>query len=157
MGKRGRVSAYCAAINCTNNRKLCPDIQFYRFPLETSRWVGICYFRDFPHSFSHANSALFLGYNDILHTHFPICLFRCKQWVQNCRREDLLDKSSAYLSNNCFMCAEHFEPQYLPKFKNIRGRLSKGAIPTLFEIRNPPPTIGSKRPAPKPMNSGMLI
>jgi len=90
MGKRGRVSAYCAAINCTNNMKLCPDIQFYRFPLETSRWVGICYFRDFPHSFSHANSALFLGYNDILHTHFPICLFRCKQWVLNCRREDLI-------------------------------------------------------------------
>ena len=91
-----------------------------------------------------------------MYTSFPICLARCKQWVQNCRREDLLGKSSAYLSKNCFVCAEHFEPQCLPKFKNIRGRLSKGTIPTLFDIPNPPPTIGSKRPAPKPRNSGML-
>ena len=54
MAKYGRVSAYYAAINCTNSRKLCPDIQFYRFPLETP--VSRQKLHDFIHSFSHTNN-----------------------------------------------------------------------------------------------------
>ena len=95
-------------------------------------------------------TSYFLDILESMYTNFPICLVRCKQWVQNCRREDLLGKSSAYLAKNCFVCAEHFESQCFPKFKHIRGRMSKGEIPTLFDIPNPPPNIGSKIPAPKP-------
>ena len=35
--KRSGTGAYCAAVNCNNNRKSCPNLQFYRFPSDESR------------------------------------------------------------------------------------------------------------------------
>ena len=75
-------------------------------------------------------------------------IYRCKLWLQNCRRLDLLDKTPSYLRKNCALCSNHFEQQFLPKFSNIRTRLAGDAVPTIFNIPNPPPTIGSKRKAP---------
>ncbi|XP_065062256.1 THAP domain-containing protein 1-like [Rhopilema esculentum] len=114
--KRSGTGAYCAAVNCNNNRKSCPNLQFYRFPSDESR---------------------------------------CRKWVQNSRRQDLLNKSTAYLNKNCYVCSKHFEKEFLPKFVNARSRLSKNAIPTLFDVPNPPPIVGSKRAPPKPRQPGI--
>ena len=51
------------------------------------------------------------------------------------RRQDLMDKSSLYLSINVKICSVHFEPsEFYPGSK----RLKKDAVPTLFDIPTPP-------------------
>ena len=59
------------------------------------------------------------------------------KWVQMTRREDLRGKSATYLNKNCRLCEKHFE---CSQFYNAasRDRLLPFAIPTLFEIPNPP-------------------
>ena len=59
-----------------------------------------------------------------------------------------MKKSASYLSKNCWICSNHFEAQFLPKYSNIRRRLSADAVPTIFDVPNQPPIIGSKRPLP---------
>jgi len=68
----------------------------------------------------------------------------CKQWVVRCRREDLLKRDAAYLNRNCFLCASHFEPS---QFTNpaMRNRLIWNALPSVFDIRNPPSRLQSLR------------
>ena len=34
---------------------------------------------------------------------------KCKKWIQNSRRQDLLDKSTDYCYVNIYFCADHFE------------------------------------------------
>ena len=36
--------------------------------------------------------------------------FRSKKWMINCRCADLLAKDASYLSTNCVLCADQFEP-----------------------------------------------
>ena len=69
-------------------------------------------------------------------------LGRCKKWVQNCRREDLRNKSTEYLYKNVYLCSRHFETsQY-----NTSGKyLLRTAVPTLFDVPNPPATLATKR------------
>jgi len=69
--------------------------------------------------------------------HFPSDATRSKEWLQQCRRQDLLDKTVSYLRRNCFVCSKHFEPEFLPKFCNQRARLSPNATPTIFTFPNP--------------------
>lgn len=78
----------------------------------------------------------------------PTCnCCRCKKWVQNSRRADLSDKSAEYLFKSCVLCAEHFEDaQFMNPQKN---KLIWNAIPTKFDVPNPPPQVASKRPPPK--------
>ena len=86
--------------------------------------------------------------NNVIHTPFSSHnLHRCPEWVQNCRRADLMTKTPEYLSKNCSICSIHFEPDLLPKFCNQRRRLPRHAKPTLFDVPNPPPhlTITRKR------------
>jgi hypothetical protein len=67
----------------------------------------------------------------------------------NCRRADM-DKffkvQPTYLYDNCSLCANHFEDfQFVdPVLKN---RLKATAIPTIFNVPNPPQRVDSKRPA----------
>ena len=69
--------------------------------------------------------------------------YRSKEWVNLCRRADLMDKTSKYLYNNCKLCSNHFEECMF--YNDLRNRLKSDAKPTLFEIPNPPPAVSSKR------------
>ena len=73
-----------------------------------------------------------------LNIHCNHCLHfaRCQIWVQNSRKQDLLNRSPSYLSTNCKLCAEHFESS---QFTNpSKNRLNWNAVPTLFSVPNPP-------------------
>jgi hypothetical protein len=78
------------------------------------------------------------------------CIFRCKLWLINCRRADLdkfFNANPQYLYENCRLCAEHFEPsQFLdPAVKN---RLIANAVPTSFNVPNPPKRLSTARNPP---------
>ena len=71
---------------------------------------------------------------------------RCKRWVLNCRRADLIGYSSEYLTKNCRLCDKHFEQN---QFVNpSRQRLIWKAVPTVFDVTNPPQPVGLKRRLP---------
>ena len=79
---------------------------------------------------------------------FSIPMFgisRSKEWVVLCRRKDLMNKEAEYLYKNCRMCAEHFEDIMFAN--DLKNRLQPQAKPTLFNVQNAPPTVGSKRRA----------
>ena len=75
----------------------------------------------------------------------------------NSRREDLLkakyenetkEEITARLNKNNVMCQNHFEDNQFTNV-NTKRRLVRTAVPTLFDIPNPPPRITCKRPPPK--------
>ena len=69
--------------------------------------------------------------------------FRSKQWVTNLRQADIEKYSAEQVYKNYTMCAKHFEDS---QFKNSeKKQLTAGAIPTLFDIVNPPPQITPKQ------------
>ncbi len=73
---------------------------------------------------------------------FPLD-YRCKKWIQNTRRADLIGKSITYCHNNLRLCSRHFEEsQFTSSAKN---RLIKTALPTLFDVANCPSRISSTR------------
>ena len=76
---------------------------------------------------------------------FPKDEQRCKRWVINSRREDLLGKSSdALFKGGTVLCANHFETS---QFTSTKKTLKRGkAIPTLFNVKNKPQRIESTRP-----------
>ena len=69
---------------------------------------------------------------------------RCAKWVQNSRRKDLLGKSPMYLYHNCRLCSKHFEDNQILS----TGRLVWNAVPTKFDVPNPPKQITPKRKLP---------
>ena len=69
--------------------------------------------------------------------------YRSKEWVNLCRRADLIDKTPKYLYNNCKLCSDHFEDCMF--YNDLRNRLKSDAKPTRFDIPNPPPTLSLKR------------
>ena len=94
---------------------------------------------DHKHCFSslNINCSLNIDCNHCLH------FARCQIWVQNSRRQDLLNRSPSYLTTNCKLCAEHFEDS---QFTNpSKNRLNWNAVPTLFSVPNPPQKISNKR------------
>ena len=72
------------------------------------------------------------------------CVHRYQQWVQNCRRKDLMDKSPEYLSKNITLCIDHFEAA---SYNPGSNRLKLTAVPTLFNVPNPPKMKEMKRRA----------
>ncbi|XP_071494064.1 uncharacterized protein [Diadema antillarum] len=75
---------------------------------------------------------------------FPKDPGRCARWVQNTRRKDLLGKSPLYLYSNCRLCSKHFEDGQIL----CTGRLVWNAVPTKFDVPNPPKPITPKRKLP---------
>ncbi|GFO33638.1 THAP domain-containing protein 1 [Plakobranchus ocellatus] len=71
----------------------------------------------------------------------------CKQWVIATRRADLEKKSPTKLHRSSAICEEHFEPSCFRQTK--RKLLTQNAVPTIFNIPNPPPSQSSSRPPPK--------
>ena len=79
--------------------------------------------------------------------------FRCRRWVQNSRRKDLLGKLAEEIrSSGCRLCADHFEPTQF-NVPAERKRLVWNAVPTIFNIPNPPPQVTSTRPSPRKRSS----
>lgn len=73
---------------------------------------------------------------------------RCKIWVQNCRRADILGKKPEDLFKSYVLCGTHFEDsQYMNATQ--RNKLKWDAVPTVFAIPNPPKPVTLKRSAPK--------
>ena len=69
--------------------------------------------------------------------------FRSKQWVINLRREDIMSYSIEKLNKQYTVCANHFEDN---QFMNpaMKNRLIHNAVPTIFDIPNPPPKLTPK-------------
>ncbi|KAK7496585.1 hypothetical protein BaRGS_00012237, partial [Batillaria attramentaria] len=69
----------------------------------------------------------------------------CAKWVQNCRREEFQKKTPEQLYRSAVLCSEHFEES---QFMNtaLKKRLVWNAVPTVFDIPNPPPRLTGKRP-----------
>ncbi len=74
---------------------------------------------------------------DLTFFKFPKQEARCKVWVQNVRREDLLSKSMDYCQRNLRLCSKHFQDT---EFLNatVKKRLTWNAVPRLFDIKNAP-------------------
>ena len=70
---------------------------------------------------------------------FPKDEERCKKWVQNLRREDVRHTP---LNKLCHfqLCSNHFEDSQFMN-KNTKTKLIWNAVPTLFDVPNPPAKI----------------
>ncbi len=74
---------------------------------------------------------------------FPKDNDRCRKWIQNTRRADLVGRSSSYCYMNLRLCQTHFEEgMFLRPDKSL---LVRTALPTLFDVPNPPPRVGIHR------------
>ena len=76
-----------------------------------------------------------------------ICL-RCKKWIINTRREDLLNRNPDDVRKaGGVLCAHHFEAN---QFMNpqSRNKLMPNALPTMFDVPNPPVKCQMKRKLP---------
>ena len=80
----------------------------------------------------------------------PPFLFRCRKWIQNSRRQDLLNKPLEKIGkwgSGYYLCSKHFEPSQFT-VPNEKKRLNWNAVPTLFDVPNPPPSVTIKRKLP---------
>lgn len=78
---------------------------------------------------------------------FPKNEERCKKWIQNSRRADLKGKSPSYCYGNLLLCETHFEASMFYNSLS-KSSLLRNAIPTLFDVPNPPPKLSLKRKLP---------
>ncbi|KAG8175595.1 hypothetical protein JTE90_019407 [Oedothorax gibbosus] len=71
---------------------------------------------------------------------FPSDQKRRQQWIQNCRRDKWIPSKSAVL------CEDHFEDT---QFESNRAdgwrKLKPNAIPTIFDVPNPPKLLECQR------------
>ena len=79
----------------------------------------------------------------IVWVHIMCAWCRCKEWVQRSRRQDLLNKEIAKLYRNYHLCSDHFEES---QFMNAqeKKRLIWNAVPSIFNVPNPPPSVTLK-------------
>ena len=71
-------------------------------------------------------------------------LDRSRKWVQNTRRADLIGASTEYLYDNVKICSAHFESSHY--YGGGSTRLRRDAVPTKFDIPNPPKPVKARRP-----------
>ena len=96
-----------------------------------------------------------LGNKDMSFFRFPKDKERCRRWVLNSRRKDLLNKSAEHLHKSNVLCPNHFELSEFTSLKKTRLKRLK-AIPTLFNVPNPPNKIISTRQCPKQRKSASV-
>jgi hypothetical protein len=133
---KGGGRTFCSAVNCSNSKHSHPELSFFRFPRDTQRYVLSL--------FSKYNVAI-KPVSTSLTEKLYFGIFRSKEWVVLCRREDFAKKDAEYLYKNVRICAQHFEDIMFSN--DLKNRLNPEAKPTLFNIPNPPPTVGVKRRA----------
>jgi hypothetical protein len=72
----------------------------------------------------------------------PVCIFRCDRWLENCRRPDLKQLSSAEIKNKR-ICGAHFEESQF--YNALHNRLITEAVPTRVDVKDPPRHLPTKR------------
>ncbi|XP_006014058.1 52 kDa repressor of the inhibitor of the protein kinase [Latimeria chalumnae] len=72
--------------------------------------------------------------SDLAFFRFPRDPERCKRWVENCRREDLENKTPDQLNKHYRLCSTHFEPTLICKRSPYRTVLKEDAVPTIFDL-----------------------
>ncbi|KAK7475817.1 hypothetical protein BaRGS_00032963, partial [Batillaria attramentaria] len=74
----------------------------------------------------------------------------CRQWIQNTRREDLIGNNPQKLNSSGYvLCSKHFEPSQFLCSDQPRKRLVWNAVPTVFDVPNPPPKLKSRKRSPR--------
>ncbi|XP_029375732.1 uncharacterized protein LOC115054602 [Echeneis naucrates] len=68
---------------------------------------------------------------------FPVDAERCKQWLNNCRRQDLLSEPPEQLHKLYSLCAKHFEPSMISHKSASSCVLRQDAVPTIFDFPTP--------------------
>ncbi|XP_074527948.1 uncharacterized protein LOC141791410 [Halichoeres trimaculatus] len=79
---------------------------------------------------------------------FPLDPERCKQWLENCRRQDLATEPPEHLHQQYRLCAKHFEPSVISQESNSSCVLKDDAVPTIFDFTAPvnnQPAVNRKR------------
>ncbi|KAL2094361.1 hypothetical protein ACEWY4_009080 [Coilia grayii] len=66
---------------------------------------------------------------------FPLDAERCKQWLNNCHRPDLGNKTPEDLHQSYKLCAKHFDSSLVCQEGDAQV-LKDGAIPTVFEVKS---------------------
>ncbi|XP_069003169.1 uncharacterized protein [Embiotoca jacksoni] len=68
---------------------------------------------------------------------FPLDPERCKQWVNNCHRQDLTSEPPEQLHKLYRLCVQHFEPSMISHQSASGCVLKEDAIPTIFDFTAP--------------------
>nr|XP_020477719.1 uncharacterized protein LOC109972863 [Monopterus albus] len=68
---------------------------------------------------------------------FPLDPERCKQWLNNCCRQDLASEPTEQLHKLYRLCAKHFEPSMISNQSASRCVLREDAVPTIFDFTTP--------------------
>ncbi|XP_026183468.1 uncharacterized protein LOC113142629 [Mastacembelus armatus] len=68
---------------------------------------------------------------------FPLDPDRCKQWLNNCHRQDLACEPPEQLHKLYRLCAKHFEPSMISNQSASSCVLRKDAVPTIFDFTMP--------------------
>ncbi|XP_071374857.1 uncharacterized protein [Centroberyx affinis] len=79
---------------------------------------------------------------------FPLDPERCKQWLTNCRRQDLESEAPEQLHKLYRLCAKHFEPSLISQQSSEKCIIVEDAVPTIFDFTTPlnnPSTCNRKR------------
>lgn len=64
---------------------------------------------------------------------FPLDSERCKQWLEKCKRQDLIDKPAEQLYKYERVCGKHFEPSAIDNQSQSGIVLKDEAVPTIFD------------------------
>ncbi len=116
---KGGGRTFCSAVNCSNSKHSHPELSFFRFPRDRQRYVLSL--------FSKYNVAI-KPVSRSLTEKLYFGIFRSKEWVVLCRREDFAKKDTEYLYKNVRICAEHFEDIMFSN--DLKNRLKPDAKPT---------------------------
>ncbi|XP_015256321.1 PREDICTED: uncharacterized protein LOC107101786 [Cyprinodon variegatus] len=65
---------------------------------------------------------------------FPLDPHRCQQWLNNCRRQDLVSQPPEQLHKLYKVCAKHFEPSMIDQQSPSTSVLKEDAVPTIFDF-----------------------
>ncbi|KAF7655676.1 hypothetical protein LDENG_00052380 [Lucifuga dentata] len=68
---------------------------------------------------------------------FPLDPERCKQWLNNCHRQDLASEAPEQLHKQYSLCAKHFEPSLISQESTSSYVLKEDAVPTIFDFTTP--------------------
>lgn len=76
---------------------------------------------------------------------FPLDSERCKQWLEKCQRQDLIDKPAEQLYKYVRICGKHFEPTSIDSEVQSGVVLKDDAVPTVFDAPEGTPSNQGKR------------
>ncbi|KAK2828846.1 hypothetical protein Q5P01_019880 [Channa striata] len=68
---------------------------------------------------------------------FPLDPERCKQWLNNCHRQDLASEPPEQLHKLYRLCGKHFEPSMISNLSATTCDLREDAVPTIFDFAVP--------------------